>query len=968
MTPDEQSRLFLSRIYPWNNDGAFRTIWYGWHKVPGEKPIFYGNTMRDIDQGVWLARRNTQDGRDVYVCMSVQAKDTPAKDGAKFGKAAKSAEHAVTLNSFWLDVDVKSDGYADDQAAVAGISAFIKTVKLPRPNMIIHTGGGIHFHWIMDAPMSVQEWRPLAEALKTATLEHNLPIDTMVIADAARIMRLPGTFNHKQEPRRPVRIIGTPSPDLPLTQMRTALAPFVGRGVSGAVPFQGSAAPASAMAALGAPSSLFAGQGVENIAAGITEVRSTPIDMKAVCEKCPLFNTMLERGGQGVDQGVWNLAILATTFAPDGMGLEWAHKLSKDWVGNGGETYNPMVVDAKFHLKVKERGANPNIGWPACSTFARTGRFAPPICSACDWPSKGIKTPLTLGANDFDLPQGYMREHGHIFRKVLDKDGNPDRVQVTTLGLKDAYLESTWEGQNMHVTLVPPKGVEVPVTLPGKNIPNMNEVAAIFGACGMPPGEAMKRNLKELMVSWVGHLQTLRGAVRRAHAYGWAMENGIHKGFAYNGRLFSAKGNAEPTRTPDGQIREYYTPQGDIAPWKDAASFITNQKRPALDAILAASFGAPLIHFTGQPGVVLSAQSQLSGVGKTSAMRVAAAAWGHPRSSMMQLDDTTNTAMHRVGAIRNLPVFWDEIKGSEQAAKFSAMAFQLAQGREKARMTANVQLREMGQWETMLLVASNEKIASRVSESTDTPAGVMRVLEWEVPMAPSLISTTTASQIINKTDYHFGHAGLIYAEYLGRNADAIHKAVERAMIQFETLAGTAQEERFWVAGAASMVVGAAIAKKLGLVNFDLPALQTFLLDTITLNRRGKAESVAALDDAENVWNLLMYYLNDRQGHMLVTDIFTTGGTHPAKVMPDFDHSKVVTVEVQVARDLGMIRIDHASFSEWCRRTKRTPSTIEDAFKKHFKMTTKRTTLGGGTPYTRSLQAKTIEMDVGKGRF
>ncbi len=967
MTPDEQSRLFLSRIYPWNDDGCFRSIWFGWHKVPGEKPIFYGNTMKDIDQGVWLARRNTQDGRDVYVCMSVQGKDAPAKEGAKLGKAAKSAEQAITLNSFWLDVDVKPEGYATDREAVAGISAFIKAVNLPLPNMIIHTGGGIHFHWIIDTPMTVPQWRPIAEALKTATLEHNLPIDTMVIADAARIMRLPGTSNFKQDPKRPVSILGTPGPDLPIEVMRTALAPFVLRTASGAQAFQGSVAPATALAAMGAPSALFAGQGVENIAAGITEVRSTPIDMKAVCEKCPLFHDMLETGGAGADQGVWNLAVLGTTFAPDGMGLEWAHKLSKDWVGSGGEKYNPMVVDAKFHLKVKEKGAA-NIGWPACSTFARLGAYSRSICGTCAWPAQGIKSPLSLGANDFDLPKGYSRENGLIYLNVLDKDGNPDRVQITTLGMRDAYLESASDGLNLHLTMVPPKGVEVPVTLPGKNIASVNEVAAIFGACGMPPSEGTKRHLKELTVNWVSHLQSLRGAVRRAHAYGWAMENGTYKGFAYNGRLFSAQGDAEPTRSPDGQIKEYYTPQGNIAPWRAAADFITKQGRPALDAILAASFGAPLIRFTGQSGVVLSAQSQLSGVGKTSAMRVGASVWGHPRSSMMQLDDTTNTAMHRVGAIRNLPVFWDEIKGSEQAAKFSAMAFQLAQGREKARMTASIGLREMGQWETMLLVASNEKIASRVAEATDTPAGVMRVLEWEVPIAPSTISTTTASQIIGKTDYHFGHAGLIYAEYLGRNGTAIHQTVEKVMNNFETLAGTTQEERFWVAGASCMYVGAAIAKKLGLVSFDLPLLQTFLLDTIRLNRRGKSESISALDDPDNAWNLLSYYFNDRASHVLFTDVFTTGGTQRAVVATDFDHSKVVTVEAHVARALGHIRIDHASLSEWCRRTKRTVSTVEDAFKKHFKMATRRVVLGGGTPYSRSLQTKCVELDVGKGRF
>lgn len=960
MTLDEEARVFLDKIYSWSNDGAWRSIWTARALTSGSKAMtFWGTDGTDLEAMMQARFTFSRMKQDVYVCMSTQTKTLGVPPGKTMRKATKHAVDAHSFKGVWLDVDVKPKGYADFAAAMAGIAAFITTIKLPRPTLVVNTGGGLHFHWIVDTALTPAEWAPLAEALKTACIHHALPIDTAVIADRARLMRVPGTFNYKYGIPRPVTLVGKVLPEMPLALLRTALEPFIGVATIHRS-HQASAAPSSVFSApAGQVSSVFAGSVVENLAAGISEARSTPVDMAAVCQQCPLYAALLENGGADAGNPVWNQSLLGTTFAPEGTGLDWAHKISSGYSG-----YSTLTTDALYQRKVIERERG-DIGFPSCATFGRLEPYSIAICGACKWPGEGITSPMKLGANDFDLPRGYYRRNGHVWTKVKTKDSDEDEVQVTSLGVKDAHLEADpSRGITLHITLVPPKGAMMPVTLPGKVMSSIPDVAAVFGACGMPPTEQMKRHLKEFTVSWTQHLQGMNGAVRHAHAYGWAMRDGVRRGFAYNGRLYTPTGDNEPTRKADRSIMEYYTPNGSLKPWKQAVDFITNQKRPALDAIIAASFGAPLVHFTGQSGVVLSAQSNKSGVGKTSSIRVGAAVWGHPKSSMMQLDDTANNAMYRAGTVRNLPLFWDEVKGLDQTAKFTAIAFQISQGREKARMTAEMNVREMGQWETMLLVGSNERIAARVGENTDTAAGVMRVLEWEVPEAPSSVSTTTASQIINLTDHHYGHAGIIYAEWLGKNSLAVSLMVERMMTYFESKAGATQDERFWIAGAAALYCGARIAKLLKLVDFDIPALETFLLQTITTNRGIKVTAVADLDSAENVWNLLQYFLNDRQGHVLHSDIFTAGGTAKALVRTEIDHSQVKVVQVHVAHKPGKIRIDHAALADWCRRSHKTTSTIEAAMKKHFGMTTIKTILGGGTTYSRGMQCKSIEIDVG----
>ena len=50
-----------------------------------------------------------------------------------------------------------------------------------------------------------------------ARMKHGLKADA-ITTDAARILRIPGTFNHKQTPPKPVRLQHLPADDLRLSK------------------------------------------------------------------------------------------------------------------------------------------------------------------------------------------------------------------------------------------------------------------------------------------------------------------------------------------------------------------------------------------------------------------------------------------------------------------------------------------------------------------------------------------------------------------------------------------------------------------------------------------------------------------------------------------------------------------------------------------------------------------------------
>jgi hypothetical protein len=61
-------------------------------------------------------------------------------------------------------------------------------------------------YWPLDEEVEIAQWKPMAENFKRLCRQENLIIDWNCTADAARVLRIPGTFNYKKDTPRPVRI------------------------------------------------------------------------------------------------------------------------------------------------------------------------------------------------------------------------------------------------------------------------------------------------------------------------------------------------------------------------------------------------------------------------------------------------------------------------------------------------------------------------------------------------------------------------------------------------------------------------------------------------------------------------------------------------------------------------------------------------------------------------------------------
>jgi hypothetical protein len=216
LTPDASQRgalEFLSRVLPWpESDEASGYCNIHWTFVPedGDDPRWAGKPFRSVREALsfvkWLGTKPST--RDIYFCLSQQRERKPGKKPGQFA-AVRKGENATLFKSLWLDIDVKTPpkGYENLPEAVKALTTFRKEVGLPPPSAVVKSGGGLHVYWISKSPLTPDRWKPLAEQLKNAAIEHGLRCDACCTVDAARILRVPQTWNCKTEPWRPVQLL-----------------------------------------------------------------------------------------------------------------------------------------------------------------------------------------------------------------------------------------------------------------------------------------------------------------------------------------------------------------------------------------------------------------------------------------------------------------------------------------------------------------------------------------------------------------------------------------------------------------------------------------------------------------------------------------------------------------------------------------------------------------------------------------
>ena len=499
-----------------------------------------------------------------------------------------------------------------------------------------------------------------------------------------------------------------------------------------------------------------------------------------------------------------------------------------------------------------------------------------------------------------------------------------------------------------------------------------NEMRKVLQAQGFMLS-AKDTNSGEFFVAWITRLQQIKDMVSSS-PFGWLNRHGQLDGFVFGDRLWTPSGS-EPAATANQVLAQRYRPKGSDTYWLDAAKLVCGTARPDLEALVASAFAAPLVQFTGHKGALMSAFSRESGIGKSTAVAIAQAVWGNPVKGIQGLTDTENAVMGIVGELKSLPLYWDELKSEQQTKKFVNMTFQISSGKGKSRMDSKANLREPGDWQTLVISASNESIIDHVvSQTSTTAAGLMRVFEYKVapPNGHGRVATSDATIRLSKLNNNYGHVGLRYAQFLGANHARIAAEMETLAKQVETETAADQEERFWVSVIACILLGGRYCVEIGYPVFDEAALKVFMYQALTEMREHRRTQTVDLDQSINVSAILNRFFDDvkKNGSWLISSRIHVGVGKPPKSGPGAvnilyppDPSRLNGVHVQVGVDNKLLRISSSALGQWCKKADVNKVNLVDALGKAAKVDKlKNARMGSGTHYA-GANEHIIEVDL-----
>lgn len=923
--------------------------WVNIHWKSPEHPGMMGRPYKTLDEFMnmagWLAT-HPKVASDVYFCLSLQM--ATGKVFKNTATAHRHAKQALKLKAIWLDMDIKPEkGYANIGEALDALERFVAAAKIPLPSAIVMSGGGLHIYWISTVPLSVDEWEAYAYGLKAETVRFNLRCDGGLTTDCARVLRVPGTFNGKTTPSKPVRLAGlgqsidfsvglaalkeigtrslrTTSVTGPVTNTNAIdLSKFIGKQ----------------------PALLLRTLPKDSLAEGINLKDDRPLNPEMLFKHCPHFFDAAKTHGKSYSQGLWMQDVLASTFFDDGR--RWAHYFSK-----GFSKYTIAETDAMFDRKLKDREDH-GLGWPSCQAFENEGCKH---CATC--PRKGtIRSPLNLAerfqppaikisyvpavGNDLLLPDGYTvdpttQEICEIVQKDLGNEVFEDQlVRLFMCRIKDPEMvggEGTPRALQFWCSLDMSNWGRV--SIPAEAIASETELLRLLHKQGCLPYVPHQRRIPHFLTSWQAKVDKIKLRLKTV-PFGWITENGKQVGFAYGGQVMNSDGSVTSAGVADPVLANVFTPRGSIDPWFEALKVITDQKYPPLEVIVGLSFAAPLMHVPSQYNAVLNAWSEEGGSHKSTSIAVGIAVWADPQLNKENALSTPKGLLRRLGQLRNLPVYLDEINRSEQMKTVQKFLDLATEGSGPTTLRTDRSFGDVDSWQSLIGVGANVSLWDQILRSNrNSDAQLERVFEIKIERRPDTRDPLEVSRLIGSLKHNYGQMGLIYSQMISRNPAWVDTFVRQLCKDFNDDVKVESRERFRAAICGTIIGGMTIANRLG-ATFNLTLVYDYLKQQFLEQRSRIMSSTTVGSTMMNISDRISEFLNETSQNVLWTDTMHVGRGKPPVVTILSMPNRIEPIFVRCSVDDRRILVSRARFDQFMLDHDHSPSTTIAGLEKHY---------------------------------
>jgi len=725
----------------------------------------------------------------------------------------RDASNCGSLKSFFLDIDCGEDkakpdkrgrirGYVDQATGLQALKELCKIMNLPRPT-VVNSGRGWHVYWPLTESVAKDKWLPVAETFKAKCLEHKFIIDSAVPADAARVLRIPGTKNFKDTPPHDVVLMHLSQP-MTFEDFAERMGPLV----DVKKPYAPKELDDFTKAVIGNKQSRF----------------RTILKKTANGSGCEQLRMVVE-DQENIEEPLWRAGLSIAQHCVDRD--KAIHLISKN--------------HPKYDASSTERKASQIKGPYTCDTF---DSFAPGICDKCDHRGK-IKSPIVLGHEiaksevgevieyqstskdvapaEFvlpKLPDRYFRgKSGGIYKHLKEDNDDGDGPSVALVYEYDLFVTKRMYdpalGETILIRRVLPRDGAKEFSVPLVDALSKDELRKTVSFHGVIAGVNQMALILDYLMQCAKELQITQEVEMMRLQFGWADDD--EKFILGNREIGASYVKYSPPSKATRDIAHALRPTGSLDEWKEIINVYDMPGfEPHAFAVFSA-FGAPLIKFMGIKGGIINLINNKSGTGKSTILQVMNSVWGHPDELMLQWKDTLNVKLHRMAVMCNLPLGVDEIT-KMSGDDFSDLAYSVTQGAPRRRMKAssNEERESQGFWATMMVATSNSSMTDKLESLKSTSEGeLMRLMQYKIDPTNNL-DKASAKQVFGRLHSNYGLAGLPYAQYLVQNLEEIVDLALKVQVRFDKAVNIDTRERFWSGMAAANLTGGMIAHKLGL--------------------------------------------------------------------------------------------------------------------------------------------------------
>ena len=731
---------------------------------------------------------------------------------------SRKQDNVASIRALALDLD----DYATKKEAAAALDNFLDNTGLLALGTpwILSSGKGLHIYWAFEEEVPIADWMRMSENMRRAARESNLKIDQSVVADSARVLRVPNTNNYKPKYGKPlpVKVLSEARPhriDAKLFAdcLRVKLN---GHAVESDVPKLMGLQLSSGLDIEGKrPEKAVSASTVQLLKDAETSF-STIVKRSMAGDGCNQIVWWMENatndGVEPIFRGIASWTKSCTSGIKSALKLGAMHPYDTDRIT---EKYN--AIKGPYSCESMDK-ANSGV-CPTCPNFKKVtnplvlGRYVPLIEVAEVIAPTHVNPSFITTRPQPPAGFGYSQSGG-VYARVKETDPltNLANDRVIPIFDYDVWVDNVVEDSNgLHMAEIAarhPMLGETRVLMDTKAIFTKDDVLKTLAERNVYP--ICPSNLDAHVVRYfrqgVSELSTNRRPRKMPAHYGFQADK---VSFVYSGGIYK---NGAVTRTPTPNMENLDTrtkATGSLSEWVKIIQMLIDKKEWDMLAIVAVGFGSIFMQFTPYNGFVFHVGATASGTGKSVCSKIAASIWGDPEHYPISSASSMVAMQMRMGFLYNLPLVLEEMTTKFKAepdffAEFTLDATR-GQGKERAEASTNKERINTTTWKMLVIANSNTHQLDYMTSSRKSHAeGELRRM-LELIMERPLSWTHEEKQSIGLIDNNYAVAGPTYLKWVTSNIDTATTLYSDAVSFVRRKLNFSDDERFCEAAIAANV-------------------------------------------------------------------------------------------------------------------------------------------------------------------